>query len=232
MPRIAPILGGCDTTVGELRGEPVWLVWHNSHDGSSRSVSLQIAMSVGYPMMGTISSVSDRRERDMPSFPHSAFFEHFTIGVKPAEVGPRVVVDAQTCFHVRRVFRGGGGGYVRLRNGFITTSAEFYKPSPIGIGTGVHRPPTLEETTALVEDVAHLAARFRDAYQRSYAEIAQTGGREAAEAWSRAAADAQVAEDRRTKKVMLIVFGVVGCVSLAIIVPSLAFTAAMMWLTG
>lgn len=97
---------------------------------------------------------------------------------------------------------------------------------------GRHRPPTPEEATALVEDVAHLAARFRDAYQRSYAEIAQTRGREAAHAWSQAANDAQDAEDRRVEKIKLVFYGAIGCFVLVTIALSLAFAGGLIWLTS
>jgi hypothetical protein len=192
----APILGAFDARVGYHRGQPVWLFWRREDGDASQPATFWIAMSVGHPLEGYI--MVDGVLRDRPPVSDAGFFDVFQVSITPADVAPRVLDTSQTRAHVQRVFRGGGGARVMLSEGYLCTPASFLTPALLARW----RDPQPGEVHGLVDDVAHLAERFRVAFETRYAEIAQTQGEAAAHAWhaqARMVAEATLASKTRMK---------------------------------
>lgn len=212
----APILGAIDARLGHHRGQPVWLVW--TKEPEDHSANMWLAMSVGgHPLDGCV--LVEGVLRDRPPISDAAFFDVFQLRITPADVAPRALDSPQTRAHVQRVFRGGGGGRVSLSEGYLWTNAEFH----VAPAMTWRRTPSPDEVLALVDDVAHLAERFRVAFETRYAEIAQSQGEPAAQAWhAQARAVAEETRARRSRIRTLLSATALGCLFLGLL-AALAF---------
>lgn len=224
-----PLFGGRDARVGHFHGLPVWLVWVTSMNGSE--THMWLAMSIGgHPIHGTIST--DVALRDLPPIADAAFFHHFELRMNPPEVAARALDDPDTRARVQRIFRGGGGARLVATDGHLRTSADFHNATVLGPNTGPRRPPTLEEASTLIADLAHIAQRLSAAYDERLTTIAQAHGAAAAQTWDAQCRTQQQAEQQRRRKVLRVIYLGGAVVVLIIILSSLTFAVKMMRWTG
>jgi hypothetical protein len=186
--------------VGTYQGEAVWLEMAQGSEGIEGVI---VAVSLGSaPLEGFLCTADCAGAGGANLTGDAAFDQAYGTGGLPREVAVLALQDPHVRAAVHRRFHGvKAGNPVGFRMGYLSTSGEFFQPSPFGVGRGRHRPPSHEEAASLIADLVLLAQRFRGAYQTVLTQMAQTQGQAAAAAWDRRLRTAQAAATSRSRTI-------------------------------